>query len=71
MKVLLLGAGGQLGRALRRTAPAISRRIPAGELLADLWMQSPPDIFRGTEAHGRRFHDNQSSEALLCGQELL
>lgn len=24
---------------------------PVGELLADLWMQSPPDIFRGTEAH--------------------
>jgi 3-oxoadipate enol-lactonase len=38
-------------KALRRMAPAISRRIPAGELLADLWMQSPPDIFRGTEAH--------------------
>jgi pimeloyl-ACP methyl ester carboxylesterase len=36
---------------LRRMAPAMSRRIPAGELLADLWMQSPPDIFRGTEAH--------------------
>ncbi len=36
---------------LRKMAPAISTRIPAGELLADLWMQSPPDIFRGTEAH--------------------
>jgi pimeloyl-ACP methyl ester carboxylesterase len=38
-------------RVLRRMAPAISKRIPASELLADLWMQSPPDIFRGTEAH--------------------
>ena len=38
-------------KALRRLAPVISKRIPAGELLADLWMQSPPDIFRGTEAH--------------------
>lgn len=38
-------------RALRRMAPVISKRVPAGELLADLWMQSPPDIFRGTEAH--------------------
>jgi 3-oxoadipate enol-lactonase len=36
---------------LRRMAPVMSKRIPAGELLADLWMQSPPDIFRGTEAH--------------------
>ena len=38
-------------KALRRMAPAISKRIPASELLADLWMQSPPDIFRGTEDH--------------------
>jgi pimeloyl-ACP methyl ester carboxylesterase len=36
---------------LRRMAPRLSTAIPAGELLADLWMQSPPDIFRGTEAH--------------------
>ena len=36
---------------LRQMAPVVSRQIPAGELLADLWMQSPPDIFRGTEAH--------------------
>ena len=35
---------------LRRMA-ARSAGIHAGELLADLWMQSPPDIFRGTEAH--------------------
>lgn len=38
-------------KVLRRMAPVMSKRIPAGELLADLWMQSPPDIFRGTEAH--------------------
>lgn len=38
-------------RLLRRMAPAMSKRVPAGELLADLWMHSPPDIFRGTEAH--------------------
>lgn len=38
-------------RVLRRMAPVISKRIPPSELLADLWMQSPPDIFRGTEAH--------------------
>lgn len=38
-------------RVLRRMAPAISKRIAASELLADLWMQSPPDIFRGTEDH--------------------
>jgi len=31
-------------------APLMSREIPAGELLADLWMESPPDIFRGTES---------------------
>jgi len=36
---------------LRHMAPRLSATIPAGELLADLWMQSPPDIFRGTEAH--------------------
>jgi 3-oxoadipate enol-lactonase len=36
---------------LRRMAPVMTRQIPAGELLADLWMASPPDIFRGTESH--------------------
>ena len=53
----IAGAPSEPGTDQRYRELAVLRRIagrsatPVGELLADLWMQSPPDIFRGTEAH--------------------
>jgi pimeloyl-ACP methyl ester carboxylesterase len=34
-----------------RELAMLKRFAGAGEMLADRWMQSPPDIFRGTEKH--------------------
>jgi pimeloyl-ACP methyl ester carboxylesterase len=54
---LVVGAPGIGGRyadgvAERYQQLALLRRLAGpGELMADLWMSSPPDLFRGTERH--------------------
>jgi pimeloyl-ACP methyl ester carboxylesterase len=48
----IAGAPAEPGTDRRyRELITLARMGASGEQLADLWMQSPPDIFRGTERH--------------------
>ncbi|NUO97740.1 MAG: alpha/beta hydrolase [Nonomuraea sp.] len=48
----IAGAPAEPGTAERyRALAGLARMGAEGEQLADLWMSSPPDIFRGTEEH--------------------
>ncbi|MFC4589598.1 alpha/beta fold hydrolase [Sphaerisporangium corydalis] len=48
----IAGAPAEPGTGDRyRALAALARFGASGEQLADLWMSSPPDIFRGTERH--------------------
>ncbi|MEV5740377.1 alpha/beta hydrolase [Microbispora rosea] len=50
----IAGAPSEPGTAPRyRELMALRRAGADGAALADVWMSSPPDIFRGTEAHPR------------------